>query len=92
MFIKRSSHRRIAVLTVFSCYTVIQECYGSQDIEKTHRVKQLYNDLDLPNTYAIYEEETYNLLKTQMQQIRRDLPRNLFLKTIEDIYSREFKV
>lgn len=67
---------------------ILEECYGSEDVEKVRRVKQLYNDLGLPNTYSIYEEETYNLLNTHIQQISRGLPHNLFLKILEKIYHR----
>lgn len=58
-------------------------------MEKVKRVKQLYNDLGLPNTYSIYEEETYNLLNTHIQQISRGLPHNLFIKILEKLYHRE---
>jgi len=51
-------------------------------------VKQLYNDLGLPNTYSIYEEETYNLLNTHIQQISRGLPHDLFLKLLDKLYRR----
>lgn len=61
----------------------MQHCYGQSDIEKSNRVKQLYDELGLPNTYAIYEEETYNLLMTHIQQISRGLPHDYFLKLLE---------
>ncbi|XP_012233768.1 farnesyl pyrophosphate synthase isoform X2 [Linepithema humile] len=67
---------------------ILDECYGSSDKEKVRRVMQLYNDLGLPNTYSIYEEETYNLLNTHIQQISRGLPHSLFLKLLEKIYRR----
>lgn len=67
---------------------ILEECYGSTDTEKVRRVKQLYNDIGLPNTYSIYEEETYNLLNTHIQQISRGLPHNLFLKILEKLYHR----
>ncbi|XP_032684375.1 farnesyl pyrophosphate synthase [Odontomachus brunneus] len=67
---------------------ILEECYGSPDPEKVRRVKQLYNDLGLQNMYSIYEEETYNLLNTHIQQISRGLPHGLFLKILEKIYRR----
>lgn len=45
-------------------------------------MKQLYNELGLANTYAIYEEETYNLLNTHIQQVSRGLPHDFFLKLL----------
>lgn len=67
---------------------ILDACYGSKDPEKVKIVKRLYNDIGLPNTYSIYEEETYNLLNTHIQQISRGLPHNLFLKLLEKIYRR----
>ncbi|OAD58472.1 Farnesyl pyrophosphate synthase, partial [Eufriesea mexicana] len=61
---------------------ILEECYGQSDTEKINRVKQLYNELGLSNTYAIYEEETYNLLNTHIQQVSRGLPHDFFLKLL----------
>ncbi|XP_076302543.1 farnesyl pyrophosphate synthase-like isoform X2 [Lasioglossum baleicum] len=68
---------------------VLDECYGEPNEEKVNRVVQLYNELGLPNTYSIYEEETYNLLNTHIQQISRGLPHNLFLKLLSMTYGRK---
>ncbi|KAG5324412.1 FPPS synthase, partial [Acromyrmex heyeri] len=67
---------------------ILEECYGSPDPEKVRRVKQLFTDLGLPNTYSIYEEETYNLLNVHIQQISRGLPHSLFLNLLSKIYHR----
>ncbi|KAK2585828.1 hypothetical protein KPH14_010423 [Odynerus spinipes] len=67
---------------------ILEACYGSKDPEKVKLVKRLYNDIGLPNTYSIYEEETYNLLNTHIQQISRGLPHDLFLNLLEKIYRR----
>lgn len=67
---------------------ILQECYGVSDPEKVKRVKQLYNELGLRNMYLIYEEETFNLLNTHIQQISRGLPHDLFLKLLEKTYRR----
>jgi farnesyl diphosphate synthase len=42
----------------------------------------------LPHTYEIYEEESYNIINTQIQQISRGLPHMLFFKILEKIYKR----
>ncbi|KAG5311895.1 FPPS synthase, partial [Pseudoatta argentina] len=67
---------------------ILEECYGFPDPEKVRRVKQLFTDLGLPNTYSIYEEETYNLLNVHIQQISRGLPHSLFLNLLRKIYHR----
>lgn len=68
---------------------IMKECYGSSDPEKTGRVKKLYEELGLPTTYAIYEEESYKMIKTHIQQISRGLPHELFFKIMEKIYRRD---
>jgi farnesyl diphosphate synthase len=59
------------------------------DLEKVAKVKQLYNDLGLQLTYSVYEEESYNLMNTHIQQISRGLPHDLFFKLLEKIYRRD---
>uniref|UniRef100_A0ABD2XAK8 Farnesyl pyrophosphate synthase n=1 Tax=Trichogramma kaykai TaxID=54128 RepID=A0ABD2XAK8_9HYME len=68
---------------------VFEECYGYEDPEKVAKVKQLYNDLGLQLTYSVYEEESYNLMNTHIQQISRGLPHDLFFKFLEKIYRRD---
>ncbi|XP_011312481.1 farnesyl pyrophosphate synthase [Fopius arisanus] len=68
---------------------VLKDCYGFDEVEKVARVKQLYDDLGLPTTYAIYEEESYNLMNTHIQQISRGLPHDLFFKFLSKIYRRD---
>ncbi|XP_029176036.1 farnesyl pyrophosphate synthase-like isoform X3 [Nylanderia fulva] len=68
---------------------ILEECYGSSDPEKVQRVVQIYNDLGLPNTYSMYEEETYNLLVTHIQQMSRGLPHDLFLILLNRMYRRQ---
>ncbi|XP_054002127.1 farnesyl pyrophosphate synthase [Hylaeus anthracinus] len=67
---------------------ILKECYGVPDPEKVERVKKLYEELGIRNTYSIYEEETYNLLHTHIQQISRGLPHELFLRLLEKTYRR----
>lgn len=68
---------------------IMKQCYGSIDPDKVARVKKLYEELGLPTTYAIYEEESYNMIKTHIQQISRGLPHELFFKIMEKIYRRD---
>lgn len=65
------------------------DCYGSKDPQKVAAVKELYEHLGLPSTYATYEEESYNIISTHIQQVSRGMPHKLFLKFLEKIYKRE---
>nr|CAD7567998.1 unnamed protein product [Timema californicum] len=64
----------------------VQECYGSKDPAKISQVKELYDTLGLPVTYKQYEEQTYDLLCTQIQQISRGLPHKLFFRFLDNVY------
>ncbi|XP_018404178.1 PREDICTED: farnesyl pyrophosphate synthase-like [Cyphomyrmex costatus] len=67
---------------------ILEECYGDSDPEKVHRVKQLFTDLGLLNTYSTYEEETHNLLKQHIKQMSCGLPHSLFLSILWKLYHR----
>ncbi|XP_066249215.1 farnesyl pyrophosphate synthase-like [Euwallacea similis] len=68
---------------------IMEEHYGRSDPESVTAVKNLYEALSLPNTYAIYEEENYNLIKTHIQQISKGLRHDLFFNIMEKLYTRE---
>ncbi|CAG9764136.1 unnamed protein product [Ceutorhynchus assimilis] len=68
---------------------IMEEHYGRTEPESVAIVKQLYQDLSLPNTYAIYEEESYNIIKTHIQQISKGLQHDLFFNIMEKLYKRE---
>ncbi|KAK9498022.1 hypothetical protein O3M35_003908 [Rhynocoris fuscipes] len=68
---------------------LFEECYGSQDENKIQAIKDLYIKLDLPALYAAFEEETYNLIFTQIQQISQGLPHELFLSMLNRLHKRQ---
>jgi len=68
---------------------IMRDCYGKHDEECVNRIKQLYEDLGIPHTYALYEEESYNLIKTHIQQTSRGVPHSIFFKIMDKIYRRE---
>lgn len=68
---------------------IMEECYGQKDPAKIAKVKELYKELGLPNTYAIYEEESYNMIKTHIQQTSRGVPHEIFFKILDSIYQRD---
>nr|AAX78434.1 farnesyl diphosphate synthase [Anthonomus grandis] len=68
---------------------IMEEHYGVDDPNSVAIIKKLYEDLSLPNTYAIYEEESYNIIKTHIQQISKGLRHDLFFSIMEKLYKRE---
>lgn len=67
---------------------VIEENYGKEDPAGISTIRNLYDELELANTYAIYKEDTLNLIRTQIKQIT-DLPQALFFKFLDEVYKRE---
>ncbi|KYM94887.1 PREDICTED: farnesyl pyrophosphate synthase-like [Cyphomyrmex costatus] len=67
---------------------ILEECYGDSDLEKIEHVKQLFNDLNLLDTYFTYEEEIYNLIKVHIKQMSSGLPHSLFLTILWKLYHR----
>lgn len=68
---------------------LLEKYYGVKCAEAEEIVKNVYVELGIPNTYSIYEEESYNIIRTHIQQISKGLPHNLFFKIMEKIYRRE---
>lgn len=67
---------------------VFKECYASADEEKIAVIKELYEQLKLKSLYADYEEQTYNLIHKNIQQLSDELPQHLFISFLEKIYKR----
>lgn len=68
---------------------IMRDCYGSQDPENVKKIKNLYDELALHNTYTLYEEDSYNMIKTHIQQTSRGVPHDIFFKMMEQIYRRD---
>lgn len=64
------------------------EHYGKKGDEDVAIVKQLYEDVGIPNTYAIYEEDSYNMMKTHVQQTSRGVPHEVYFMIMNKIYRR----
>ncbi|XP_055677521.1 farnesyl pyrophosphate synthase [Lutzomyia longipalpis] len=67
---------------------LLKESYGKNDAESVERVKKLYDEVSLPNTYQIYEEDSYNMIKTHIQQTSRGIPVEVYLKLMDKLYRR----
>lgn len=69
---------------------LLEENYGRgvDNVEAEARVKTLYEELGLPNMYSIYEEETFNIIRTHIQQMSKGLPHELFFRFMNQTYKR----
>ncbi|XP_011175275.1 farnesyl pyrophosphate synthase [Solenopsis invicta] len=68
---------------------ILEECYGVSDPEKVKRVKQLYIDLDLQNAFFKYEEEMYNIIKAQIQQISCENQQRFLMGLLGKLHGRQ---
>ncbi|KAJ8925720.1 hypothetical protein NQ315_009567 [Exocentrus adspersus] len=68
---------------------IMEEHYGRAEEESLQAIRNLYEELDLPSTYAVYEEESFNIIRTQIQQVSKGLPHDLFFKIMKQIYKRD---
>lgn len=62
--------------------------YGQNDPEKIQRVKNLYVELQIPETYSLFEEQTYNLICSHIRQMSEKVPKQLFFDLVNKIYRR----
>ncbi|XP_036332365.1 farnesyl pyrophosphate synthase-like [Rhagoletis pomonella] len=70
---------------------IMEQCYGQYDPQKIASVKEVYAELNLPNIYAKYEEETYNRINTLIHQESDALPREALLEILNTISERNIK-
>ncbi|RZC33233.1 polyprenyl synt domain containing protein [Asbolus verrucosus] len=67
----------------------MEEHYGKPDPESVEKIRSLYEELNLTNAYAMYQEESFNMIHTQIQQMSRGLPPDVFLKLMRKLYKRD---
>lgn len=66
----------------------MDKCYGSSEEDSIKAVLNIYEELGLPNMYAMYVEKNYNLINTHIQQMNAKLPKKLFYNFLEMINKR----
>ncbi|XP_072382647.1 farnesyl pyrophosphate synthase-like isoform X2 [Diabrotica undecimpunctata] len=65
---------------------IMEKYYGKEGDEAIEAVKNMYVELGLPATYEKYEEQTYKIIHTHIQQISKGLPHKLFLTLLDQMY------
>lgn len=64
----------------------LKDNYGKWDDAKVAKIKELYRELDLPKVFREYEEESYQKIQEEMNQV--PLPRDVFDVLLSKIYKR----
>ncbi|XP_022177969.1 farnesyl pyrophosphate synthase-like [Myzus persicae] len=67
---------------------IMEDNYGIDDQFNVAVIKDLYQQLKLQNTFLLYEEESYNLIRTCIQNFSPGLSQDMFFKLLEKIYKR----
>lgn len=65
---------------------LLTENYGSSDPQKIEEILHLYRQLGLPAIFNAYEEESYKMINTSIQQLSKGMPHDLFFNLLENIY------
>lgn len=67
---------------------LMEKFYGKPGEESIEVIKDLYIHLGLPATYSAYEEESYKIINTHIQQISKGLPHQLFLTLLDNQFNQ----
>lgn len=67
---------------------IMEEHYGKPEPESIESIKKLYEELNIPATYAAYQEDTFNIFRTHIQQTSKGLPHDLFFRLMKTFYKR----
>ncbi|KAF5303654.1 hypothetical protein FQA39_LY09901 [Lamprigera yunnana] len=67
---------------------ILYDNYGKKDPKCVAAVRSLYEDLGIPNAYAIYKEDSYNLIRQNIQQVSAGVLHKTLYKFLESVYKR----
>ena len=63
--------------------------YGSKELEHVGIIKQLYDDLRLPEVYKQEETDIYNDIVLKVRELPSETAPTFFFKLIDKIYKRK---
>ncbi|KAG6451965.1 hypothetical protein O3G_MSEX007407 [Manduca sexta] len=64
--------------------------YGAKEPEKVERIKQLYQQLQIPEVYRKEENDIYNSILEEIHALPSEIPPAIFYKVLDVIYKRTF--
>uniref|UniRef100_A0A2A4IUH1 Farnesyl pyrophosphate synthase n=1 Tax=Heliothis virescens TaxID=7102 RepID=A0A2A4IUH1_HELVI len=68
---------------------VFTVCYGSKEPAHIERIKDLYNQLKIPQLYKEEENEMYNEIVQKIQDVSAESEREFFLQVLHVTYGRK---
>lgn len=66
---------------------VLEECYGKNDPKCVRQVKQIYEELSIPDLYAEFEKDTYNNIMMLIEK-SDEIPAEVYLETVNELFTR----
>jgi farnesyl diphosphate synthase len=66
----------------------LRACYGRDDSECVGRVKELYQELGLPQRFQLYEQKMYEQMQLKLQSLDADFPVDALSFLLKSIYKR----
>ena len=67
---------------------VLQDNYGVWDDKKVAAIKKLYRELNLEQLFSSYEEESYQLIQKELENISAQVPKEVYMIFLDKIYKR----
>ncbi|XP_017477279.1 PREDICTED: farnesyl pyrophosphate synthase-like [Rhagoletis zephyria] len=62
---------------------IMVECYGQKDPKKIARVKQLYEEMNLPSVYQKFEREKFKTFQKYIEQTTNGVPKEALIKILK---------
>jgi len=67
----------------------LQANYGCSDPECVAKVKEIYQELQLPKIYSDYKESNYESLMSMIEECSGTIPRELFIAYVRKVYKSQ---
>lgn len=66
---------------------ILEDNYGQWDDKRVERIKKLYKEMDLPQVFATYEEDSYKNIQSELDKVTL-MPKEVFEILLKKIYKR----
>lgn len=68
---------------------LLQENFNIDDVANVEVIKDLFEQLNLANTFHLYEGESYNMIYNHIQQLSEDSTQDLLFKFLQKLPMRK---
>ncbi|CAG0880469.1 unnamed protein product [Cyprideis torosa] len=68
---------------------MFREHYGQSDPASVQKIREFYDQIDIPHIYRIVEKESYERITRTIQQASHGIPKSFLLKLMDALYKRD---